>query len=271
MPSLLDQLEQVVKEYSELAWAELEARWEAWSMDLSQIEIFEVVGGLMAREVTLVTQLAFSPSIWTDHTAPLILRSMIDIYITLAWIAKDPLQRSRQFIAYGLGQEKLYLEHLKEGAPQQGDDEATKQILASIEAWINSQRFTFLTDVNVGSWSGISTREMAIEAGEYDIYRFAYQPFSAATHSMWNHIAKYNLCYCRNPLHRYHRIPDELPDTPHPDYLFRAAKYLKKTFDLFDVAFGVHTDVPSALRHLEDQFKRLREADDEDDQDGTES
>jgi hypothetical protein len=39
--------------------------------------------------------------------APIILRAMVDLYITLSWIFKDPLERSKKYIAYGLGQEKL--------------------------------------------------------------------------------------------------------------------------------------------------------------------
>jgi hypothetical protein len=34
--------------------------------------------------------------------------------IAAAWILKDPTKRARQFVEYGLGQEKLYVERLKQ-------------------------------------------------------------------------------------------------------------------------------------------------------------
>ncbi len=36
------------------------------------------------------------------------------------------------------------------------------------EAWVNAQRFEFLTEVNVGSWSEQPVRDMAEEAGGLD-------------------------------------------------------------------------------------------------------
>jgi hypothetical protein len=38
---------------------------------------------------------------------------MADVYISIAWIQKDPLDRARKFIHYGLEQAKLELEHRK--------------------------------------------------------------------------------------------------------------------------------------------------------------
>ena len=95
--------------------------------------------------------------------------------------------------------------------------------------------------------SGIDVRRMAEEAGCLDFYRYAYTPFSAGTHSMWHHISRWNLISCRNPLHRYHRVPDDRILNPDPDYLYLAAKYAAKTLDLFDEKSGVKVDIRSAL------------------------
>jgi hypothetical protein len=48
---------------------------------------------------------------------------------------------------------------------------------------------------------------MAEEAGCIDFYNYVYTPFSACAHSMWHHIARYDLRECGNPLHRHHRRP----------------------------------------------------------------
>ena len=87
--------------------AELGARWDAWDRDLTKPQLHEAIGGLMARQVSLATQLAQAPSIWNGHVAPLILRAMTDAYITLAWIFQEPEKRTDGYVKYGLGQRKL--------------------------------------------------------------------------------------------------------------------------------------------------------------------
>jgi hypothetical protein len=240
-------VEVAIAKYVEMLKAELHTRWEKWPLDLSKREMYEVVGALMARQATLATQLAVSPSIWNGHVAPLILRSMTDNYINLAWIFGDPLDRSRKFMLHGLGQEKLQLEHQKARLTREGKDADNDPLIKEWESWLNTQRYTFLTEVNIGSWSGIDTRKMAEEADCIDLYNYAYTSFSTATHNMWNHVAKYNLVPCSSALHRHHRIPVILDVTPDLDYVYRAAKYVKKVFRLFDEKTGISVEVPSAF------------------------
>ena len=238
--------------------AELHARWDAWDLDLTKPYLHEVIGGLMARQVTLATQLAQAPSAWNGHMAPLILRAMTDAYITLSWIFRDPEKRTDSYVKYGLGQQKLWLEHFKAALAEKGEKEPAENIIVkAVTEKLNTQRFEYLTEVSVGTWSERSTRQMAEEAGCLDFYRMAYTPFSTAVHNMWTHIADYNLRQCRNPLHQFHRVPEDPDLKPDIDYVYRAAKYVTKTFDLFDRETGVSVDTPSsfdsfvsALRHL---------------------
>src|SRR5690606_9168413 len=97
--------------YVENIYAELKERWNNWEIDLTQKELNEVVGGIMSRQVAIMTNFAASPNMWNGEVAPLILRSMADNYINLASILKDPLKRSQQFTLHGLGQANLILEH----------------------------------------------------------------------------------------------------------------------------------------------------------------
>lgn len=264
MDNIWDKLLGIIDEYVQLVREELHARWDAWPLDLSKSEIHEAIGALLARQVTLATQLAGTPAIWNGHIAPLILRSMADVHITLAWILIDPLDRSRKFILYGLGQEKLEIEHHKTRlvADGQSEPESDPFVQARL-AWLNAQRYEFLTEVNVGSWSGLSTREMAEQAGILDFYRYVYTPFSAATHSMWQHVAKYNLITCDNPLHRYHKIPVDPDIHLDPDYLMKAAKYVAKTFAAFDDSLNIKIGSPSAFERLEVALGELEHSDPE--------
>jgi hypothetical protein len=237
--------------YGKMARAELAERWQKWKLDLTETEVHEVVGALLARQISLATQMAEAPSIWNGHIAPMVLRTMADTHITLAWILCAPVDRARKYVYYGLGQEKLNMEHRKAQLTSQGTNPDEDPIIKATEGWINSQQYTFLTEVNIGSWTGIGTRDMADKANCLDLYNYAYVPFSAATHSMWHHISKYNLVPCENPLHGYHRIP-VVPDNPFADvdYFYNAAKYLAESFELFDKIFEMKVTAPSAFTSL---------------------
>ena len=86
--------ERIVIGYQKRLYDEIENRIGRWPVDLTKREVHEVVGGLLARQATLGIQLASSPGIWNGHVAPLILRTMVDTFITLAWIIEDPVDRA---------------------------------------------------------------------------------------------------------------------------------------------------------------------------------
>ena len=160
---------------------ELGARWDAWGRDLTKPHLHEVIGGLMARQVSLATQLAQAPSTWNGHVAPLILRAMTDAYITLAWVFREPEKRTDTYVKYGLGQRKLWLEHFKASLVKRGEKEPEENLFVkAITEQLNAERFEHITEVSVGTWSERSTRQMAEEAGCLDLYRLAYTPFSTA-------------------------------------------------------------------------------------------
>src|SRR5882672_4972123 len=137
-----EQIEGIMRDYVRMANHELSERWKNWHLDLTCREMYEVIGALMARQVTLATQLVLSPQIWDQHVAPLILRSMADNYITLAWIFCEPVDRSRKFLFYGLGQEKLQLEHLKARLSAHSIDADEYPEVKYREEWINNQQWT---------------------------------------------------------------------------------------------------------------------------------
>lgn len=231
---------------------ELAARLNAWPPDFAQIHVHEVIGGMLAREATLAKDVARAPALWTGHSAPILLRAMADVYINIAWLLLDPIERCRKFILFGLGQAKLELEHRR---MQIGAREPTPQEAAMLEAserWIDSQRVGCLLDVDLGKWSSMSVRQMAEEAGCIDFYNHVYTPFSACAHSMWRHVARYDLRECGNPLHRHHRCPTSETLDPDFQYLMLAAKYWSKTLGAFDRTHGIAISAPSSYETLID-------------------
>jgi len=238
---------EIIDKYTSLLHDELCERWDNWQIDLDKKEIYEVIGGLMARQVTLAACLAHAPLFWNAHGGPLVLRTMVDNCIIFAWIFEEPLERVRQYIDYGLGQEKLNIEHRK----KLPESEINNEIIKTMEKWLESQRYAFLTDVNVGSWAGTDMRSMAEQADCKELYNMAYNPLSAATHNMWHHICKWNLIHCPNPLHKFHRVP-YVPSKFESDFsvFYSAVLYVRKIFDVFDLKTGVKIKSPSAYDFL---------------------
>lgn len=215
---------------------ELRARCEAYAPDLQMPEVFSVLTALLARQATLAIGFISAPQIWNSHSAPLFLRAMADVHITLSWILLDPKMRVREYIDHGLGQAKLELEHRKKQleSVDESSKEGLSRIIKANEAWINAQRWHFLVEVNIGAWSGKTTRQMAEEAGIIDFYNYVYIPFTQCAHSTWYHVGRYNSGPSESPLARQlwnPGVPELAPDLWN---LSLAAKYLDKSFNIFD-------------------------------------
>jgi len=74
---------------------ELRLRCEAYTPDFTMPEVFNVLTALLARQATLAIELTSAPQLWNGHSAPLFLRAMTDVHITLSWILHDPKARAR--------------------------------------------------------------------------------------------------------------------------------------------------------------------------------
>jgi hypothetical protein len=243
-----DEFTAFVVNYRNAVRADLRARLRHWRLDLKHVEVFEVVAALLCRQATLAIDLGSSPAIWNPHTAPIMLRAMADVFITLAWILKDPEARSKQFVDDGLGAIKLQIAHHERALETYTDPaerEQTREMIEMWQSWLDSQRMSHFIEVNLGSWSGISTRKMADEAGFIDFYNYVYQPFSSVAHSNWAHVSMFNTIFCENPAHRRHRAPAIAPIDGDPHWLFLATKYLSKTFHHFDEVMQL-SDMPDS-------------------------
>jgi len=141
-----------------------------------------------------------------------------------------------KYIEHGLGQAVLALEHRKANLPSDDDEDKHRiqTIIDAEEAWINGQKFYFLVDVNVGSWSGKTTRSMADDAGCLNFYNYVYMPFSQSAHSTWYHVGRYNSRLSDSPLNRLIWVPQIADRSMDIWNLHLAIKYLDKTFSLFD-------------------------------------
>jgi hypothetical protein len=246
--------------------------WSKVPIDPLALDAFSVIGALLSRQVTLSIQLARSPNTWNGHSAPLFLRSQIDLQITLAWILGELKERAKLFIFHGLGEEKLIIEHFVHSLdthPDAPTNDLVQGLLEAKRAWINSQRAEWMVEVNLGNWSRLDTRKMAQESNCEGLYKFAYKPFSQAAHSMWPHISLYNARPCTNPLHRYHLVPELIETSLDIDYLFRSCKYTDQSYEAVIKAFAIEPEGLMPLDWLHQEIDRLtEEASTDEDSDG---
>ena len=198
------------KEYEENLLTSLVELWWDADHDPEFSGRNAVLDGLLMRQVSLATKVATAPTLWYTDLCGIVLRCMAETQITLEWFNKVGEQEDyEKFIEYGLGQQKLNLEHqFKMLSEYEGDVGNVEVGMEEAKRMLEEQRYTFLLPVDVGSWNK-NTRKMAEEAdckqGLYDL-RFSYH--SGTTHGMWHALEQQNLVKCQNPLHKYHRIPN---------------------------------------------------------------
>jgi len=61
---------------------------------------------------------------------------------------------------------------------------------------------------------------------------------------MWQHVGIYNVEPCRNAMHKHHLVPKIREVPMHPDFMYRSAKYVSQTYELFDSKLDVTSPVP---------------------------
>lgn len=216
-----------------------------------------VVSALLARQAKIAVKIVGAPSIWVQDIGMILLRSMVECLINLRWILADAGMRSRRFVEYGLGQEKLHIAHLESALGDEVNPVVKQQLLSVIErrrAWLNGHQFDFLTTVNVGGWESETVFGMATKLGCLDLYNHAYNPMSAATHSSWHCVGLHNLCQSEDPVHFSVRLPLVDSGEIHLDVPINAAKYFG--IMLVDVASTLGVESPDGIFDSEDWMRQ---------------
>ncbi|KTC84339.1 DUF5677 domain-containing protein [Legionella cincinnatiensis] len=224
-----------LKAYESYLSSSFKELWSRVKIEYNKLDAYSVIGGLLSRQVTLSLEMARSPNTLNGHSAPLFLRAMTDLHITLSWMMMDLEERTKLYILHGLGDTKLLIEHYKNQIDNNPDDtnEHIEKLIEVKSAWINSQRNDFFVEVNLGHWAQLDTRKMSQESDCEDLYKFAYKTFSQSAHNMWSHVSVYNCKPCASSLHKHHLIPELFEAPLDLDYLYRSCKYVDKAYNLF--------------------------------------
>lgn len=235
-------LYQIIETYTTNIQKELVDRWNlTYSTDNTQY-LYEVIIGLLSRQISLSIYFAHSPRIWNDDIGTIILRSVVENIINIKWILhNDSDNRAKLFVDYGLSQEKLKIEHTKAQLDllEGSDRDNLNEVIEMSEKRLNQEKFTFLTDVNLGSWCEKSIRTIAVEAGLKDFYNQYFVPFSNSAHGTWNHIISYALKRSPNPLQQLRRRPIFRDLDPDINYIELIGRFMSYSFEAFDEFYNL--------------------------------
>ncbi len=210
---------------------------EAFPSDLAAPRRPEVLLGLLQRQAEMASDLAALPFLSTFPWGEMALRAMCETLIRLSWFAKrDSADDYDWFVDYGLGQEKLHIEHLKrllEENPERPDHSFVETEIKDRGRWLDVQRYGFLQAVDVGSGTNDKDlRKMAEDAGCADERALIFQPFSAVVHGHWNCLERENLVPCGSPLHGVHRLPAASPRPLRPEMTASAVRMYADCYEI---------------------------------------
>lgn len=196
----------------------IRARFESTALrvdpDLYEPDRYEVLTGIAARAIRLVEGAIASPLLWTDEYGSAVMRSIVEAKIVIRWLAlKNDPTLFEQFKNYGRGKLKLLKLHAEEYLDSLDDPPDTLvEYVEHLNAEVNAEIMEEFQEINIGSsFAGVTTRQMAIDTGLKRDYDFVFAPTSGTTHGDWTALDRYALARCRNPLHRWHRIPNFEP------------------------------------------------------------
>lgn len=157
----------------------------------------------------------------------IVLRTIAETYITLKFLIHHNTNTMwNQFRNYGTGQSKLVFLKMV-------DAETIPEFIsvADLEQYINEDMWQEYVDINLKSWSDRSLRKIAEEGGTKDLYDKYFDWTSGFVHAHWGAVRDTTFTTCLNPLHRYHRVPQN-PRLTMPSVLPDAAKIMNLLLDI---------------------------------------
>ncbi len=215
-------------------------------LDSQTVEIYDfhrdaLYNGLFLRVFRYTVDFLLNPSLWAIDTSKILIRCTLESYIYLKYLTKNP-ESHKEFIKYGIGQEKLVKAKLAEALDMTED--IPEDTLNYINSPTDDEIWDELVSIKIKNYDNI--RELFEELGEKALYDFKYQPYSVYVHGHWYALKTCYLKRCKNPLHRYHMIGDiQLP----PYDLYSLTEMLR----VFEMTYEIWCDYYK-LDHLADSI-----------------
>ncbi len=239
----------ICQRYAEDLGNEVEHYWGASTPDIANPRRGEVLAGIVSREVRLASMIVGVPQLWSADILRILSRCQVESHVNLVWlIARANPDDFAAFVEYGLGQEKLFVEHLSSKVESRGTSiPGGSEFVERMRTWVQGQIMSEFLPVNVGDWTDKSVRDRASEVGLDDDYQLGYAPHSSGLHGTWNVLAQTHLQHCLNPLHRFHRVPRLDPPPPVLQSVQQACITMDESLDAWCEELRVKRIQPTAV------------------------
>lgn len=204
---VIEQLVGDVRKIALRAQSLIEEAAQRAKLDIYDLNRDEVLFGLLSRQYRLFNALASDPSLWIPDLGGMLHRAMADTVITLKWLVKkNDSALFAKFKEFSLGRQKLLKLHVEELSDQMSG--GLHDWEADLADSINEEIWEELLPIDLGAtFASVNMREMAHEVGLHDLYNLVFAPASGQLHGDWVSLKSFHLQHCRNPLHRFHRLP----------------------------------------------------------------
>ena len=189
--------------------------------------------GLALYGLTFFSEMIFY-NVSSAITGRVVLRSLIEIYITFKYLLKKEQEEPRiwdDFHSYGTGQSKLIYLKLKEISAQSKCIE-----LDELNIIVNEDKWIDFIPINLGHWGNTDLRRMSEYADVKEIYDLYYNYTSGFVHGTRGALRESIYQMCLNPLHKFHRIP--ISDfTAMPSVILDSAEVVNKILECLNTAY----------------------------------
>lgn len=210
VPVGMEMIEQVIGNVEDLISRSrdlIEQAAQRIKLDIYDLHRDEVLFGLLSRQHRLFSALSSDIPLWTPDLGGMFLRAMADTLITMKWLAKkNDSMLFAKFKEFSLGRQKLLKLHVEALSDEMSG--ALHDWEADLAENINEEIWEELLPIDLGAtFARVDMRSMAREVGLRDLYNLIFAPASAQLHGDWVSLKSFHLQHCRNPLHRFHRLP----------------------------------------------------------------
>jgi len=166
----------------------------------------EIKLGLFSRIIRLYISFISNPGLWSRDFSGIILRCIGETAIILFYLAKKGTKEEFQkFKDYSLGKEKLLMLNMQDTLQERATIEGKS--IEDISEEMGGEFIAEMQKIELKNWTKKNIRKLSQEVGLDDIYKWVIDPTSAEIHGSWSSLKKSNLVFCRQILHRFHRIP----------------------------------------------------------------